>query len=207
MDAGKAMAILESLRNSVDESALIVAAFGALFSIASALYLTSRKISAEFKYRRTELSNLYSTNLLQKRLETYPDMWFYLSDYAKIMERFLDADGQSRVATIENLCEFSNNISIWDSKNGHLISANSAASSYALRDKIREIILNRQSQGDRGHITRNEYLSISEYLTRLEVSLRTDLGIYEVEKLEGRRVLRGYEDVSRTVGMKWPIGG
>ena len=59
------MTFLDNFPGNIDASALVIATVGALFSIASALYLTSRKIAAEMRYRRIELTNLYSENVLK----------------------------------------------------------------------------------------------------------------------------------------------
>ena len=84
---------LQSVAKNVDLSALIIATFGALFSIASALYLTSRKISAEIKYRRLDLTNLYSGGILAMRLSKYPGVWYHICAFDKIIQRFPDANG------------------------------------------------------------------------------------------------------------------
>lgn len=195
------MTVLQALRGSVDLSALIIAAMGALFSIASALYFTARKISAEFRFRRADLSNIYAQNILSERLKLYPQLWGVLSDYAKILEKRPKRDGELHTADVDSLLAFNHNISRWDSAHSFILSTNASIACFELLRTLREVLNGRSADQGAQPITRDEYLLISAGLTRLEVALRTDLGIYEIEKLEARKVLRGYAEVARHTGI------
>lgn len=195
------MTVLQALRGSVDLSALIIAAMGALFSIASALYFTARKISAEFRFRRADLSNIYAQNILSERLKLYPQLWGVLSDYAKILEKRPKRDGELHTADVDSLLGFNHNISRWDSAHSLILSTNASIACFELLRTLREVLNGRSADQGAQPITRDEYLLISAGLTRLEVALRTDLGIYEIEKLEARKVLRGYAEVARHTGI------
>jgi hypothetical protein len=195
------MTILQTLKDSVDISALTIALFGALFSIASALYLTARKISAEFRFRRADLSNIYAQNILSARLQRYPELWRYLSDYAKVLEKLPKRDGTLHTADLESLLRFNHDVSRWDSEHAFLLSTNAAGSCFRFLRTLREVLNGRSAAQGGQPITHDEYLVISEGLARLEVALRTDLGIHEIEKLEARKILRGYGEVARHTGI------
>ena len=142
------MTFLDNFTGNIDASALVIATVGALFSIASALYLTSRKIAAEMRYRRIELTNLYSENVLKQRLQAYPEIWSYVSEYEKIIHKFPSGDGSEPSANRENLLRFNCNISEWDNKYGILLSIKSAISLYRLRIAIRKILYNNKDVSD-----------------------------------------------------------
>jgi hypothetical protein len=190
------MGLLAALKSSVDVSALIIAAIGALFSIASALYLTSRKISAEFRFRRADLSNTYAENILGRRLELYPELWRHLSGYAKIARQLPAADGVKTAVDVNSLRQLHADISAWDSNNGLIMSANTANSCYAFRADLRRILEAHGGNAGSQALTKEERDLIIGHLARLEVALRTDIGIYEVEEFEGRRIVRGYRDIA-----------
>jgi hypothetical protein len=190
------MGLLAALKSSVDVSALIIAAIGALFSIASALYLTSRKISAEFRFRRADLSNTYAENILGRRLELYPELWRHLSGYAKIARQLPAADGVKTAADVNSLRQLHADISAWDSNNGLIMSANTANSCYAFRADLRRILEAHKGNAGSEALTKEERDLIIGHLARLEVALRTDIGIYEVEEFEGRRIVRSYRDIA-----------
>jgi hypothetical protein len=186
--------LLAALSNPVDISALLIAAIGALFSIASALYLTSRKISAEFRFRRADLSNTYAENLLIRRLELYPEIWRHLSAYAK---KFPKNKESKPDATVSILRQLHDNISEWDSNHGLIMSAHAAKSCHKFRTRMRRMLEARKESSDTELLTQDEHDIITENLAKLELALRIDIGVYEVEQLEARKIMLRYGDVSR----------
>jgi hypothetical protein len=193
-----------SLGESIDVSALLIAVVGALFSIASALYFTARKIGAEFRFRRADLANVYSESILATRLQLYPELWAYLASYGVLMEGFPEADGKQPVANVGSLLVFNKNILQWNNRHSFIFSTSSM---FACSDLMREVrrVLNKRGEVEGSQpITRDEYLILYRVITKLEVSLRTDLGLLEVEKLEARKIPFDYKDVSRQSGV--PMG-
>lgn len=186
--------MLAALNNSADISALIIAAIGALFSIASALYLTSRKISAEFRFRRVDLSNTYAENLLHRRLELYPEIWQHLSAYAKM---FPKGEESKSAASVSSLRQLHDNIRDWDSINGLIMSTHTAKSCHKFRSTMRRMLEARKDDSGTELLTKEEHETIRQNLAILELALRIDIGIYEVEQLEARKIMLRYGDISR----------
>lgn len=134
------MAILENLRNGIDASALFIASAGALFSIAAALYLTSRKISAEFRYRRVDLTTLYAENLLKRRLELYPKLWVLIGTYGKLLKNSPIYKDIEQTIDLEGLLHFGDDVTQWDNQNGLVLSTHSARACAHLQRAIRAIV-------------------------------------------------------------------
>jgi hypothetical protein len=186
--------LLALLNNPADISALVIAAIGALFSIASALYLTSRKISAEFRFRRADLSNTYAENLLLRRLELYPEIWQHLGAYGKKFPKDKENKPTANVSAMKQLHE---NISEWDSTNGLIMSTHTAKSCHKFRKALRQMLDARKEDSGTEFLTKEEHETIRDNLAILELALRIDIGIYEVEQLEARQIMLRYGDISR----------
>jgi hypothetical protein len=65
--------------------------------------------------------------------------------------------------------------------------------------------LERASANDDELITRDEFLRIEPAIKRLEIALRTDIGVYEVEEMEERKRLANYAEVIKHSRLKAPV--
>jgi hypothetical protein len=190
------MDLVTVLRSQIDTSALVIAAVGALFSIASALYLTSRKISAELRFRRVDLTALYAENLLKSRIELYPEIWNILNRYANVLRDFpLYRDGGS-TKNIDGLLKFSDEVSRWANENGLILSTHSARGFAHLRRAIRTIIDASDKNAD-SILGAREIKILDDHVRRFEIALRVDVGVYEVDKLESRKTAADYGTMNR----------
>lgn len=199
------MSLLETLRNGIEVSSLLVASVGALFSIASALYLTSRKISAELRYRRVDLTKLYSENLLKRRIEIYPALWAILGRYNKPLKGFLIYKSSMQNTNLDGLLQFSDDVSLWDSENGLILSTHSARACAHLRRALRAIVEAADKNGS-GALSDRETDLVIDRIRRLEIALRVDVGIYEVDKLEARKTSADYGTINRaTLGKNFEL--
>lgn len=200
------MDAFQNLANNVDVSALFIATFGALFSIASALYFTSRKISAEMKYRRLDLTSLYSGNILETRLLKYPGIWHHICAFDKILFRFPNDQGAAFTPTLGSLKIFNSQISRWDNENGLILSTSTAIVYERLRSAVRDVLVKRASESDDVVLAAEEISTLVSKMGRLELALRTDVGIYEVDRLEARFLHLSYDDVNfETLGRRYRV--
>jgi hypothetical protein len=200
------MDLLLNLKNNIDISALVIATIGALFSIASALYLTSRKISAELKYRRIDLTRIYAETLLKKRLDVYPVHWSHLSRYLKIIRDTSIRDKKLVIADVQSLYDVYEKIIVWNSDNALIFSDNTARASQRMREAICRILIEINAKKRSGPLTEEEKNEIIKSMARLEVAMRTDIGILEVDIFESRSIFISYGELrahidSRKLGM------
>lgn len=193
------MGTIAQLLPQMDVSALMIATFGALFSIASALYLTSRKISSEFKMSRYMLTHTYAQNVLSRRLDAYPEIWGYVCEYEKVVLGFPGALGEKRRCDINYLLSFNESVSQWDNRHGLLLSPNAGLACWKMRMVICEALENASLSSKDSSLPAIEIEKILKYSSRLEVALRTDIGVYEVDKLEERKKFKNYDEANRDI--------
>lgn len=101
------------------------------------------------------------------------------------------------------MLKFNQNISELDNKCCILLSIKSAISLYRLRVTIRRIIYKNRDLSDGSLLSKEDCAEVLKYGDRLEITLRTDVGIYEIDKSEGREIFKDYDNViSKTLGTK-----
>ena len=61
----------------------IIAFLGVIISIVETSRRSNKEINTEIQKLRSEIQQDYANKLLDKRLETYPRLYFLLSDFAK----------------------------------------------------------------------------------------------------------------------------
>jgi hypothetical protein len=186
---------------STDLFSVVIALLGVTVSLIGTLYLTNRKINAELRLRRIELTKAYAENLLKKRLECYPELYCMIGDYFKIADELsysISVPGVSEVNRLKTLYE---NINSWDSKNALLISNACAQSMYHARTKIRSVF-DRYQGLEAQAIGREERKNINDVLERVEIALKTDIGVYEIGEFESRPPIDAYSDLSRRYGSR-----
>lgn len=182
---------------SVDISSVIVAFITAAISIVGALYLTSRKINAELHLRRIELTRAYSETILKSRLEVYKELWHILSHNLKIIHGThyqQDLNGATDASKLNSLFE---KLSDWDSKNTLLLSKRSGYLIHQLRMQLLHMI--NLPAAESVIIDNREREKVIESLRKLEISIKTDLGIFEVDEFEARKTISGYSELNRSL--------
>jgi hypothetical protein len=192
------MDLLDNIRSSMDLSALVIAAVGALFSIASALYLTSRKITAELRYRRVDLTRIYSENILRKRLELYPELWFHICGYAKVLRNYSNNEYDLKDDT-DGLIKFQCRLAKWDNTNGLIFSTNSGVAYVIIQEILRDLADQAANRAIPAMLNEAERKVVLGAIKRCDLAMRTDIGIYEVDKLESRKIARTYREINREI--------
>ena len=189
------MDILLLLKNSIDLTSVAIALCGALLSVASALYLTSRKISAELRYRRVDLTTLYADKILAERLQHYPKLWLSMGRFDRVL---VGGPAEDVVPDAAVLLSFLKDVVAWDDAYGLLLSTNSARTCFHLRMKVHSVITSYNGP-EAKLLKEDDKKALLDYMSRLEIALRTDIGIYEVDKFESRPLTISYEDLNRDI--------
>ena len=204
------MNALSALFSGVDVSAVFVAVIGALFSIVSAIYISSRRIDAEFRYRRVELTKLYSENLLKERLRLYPGLWRMTSAYAKLLKAFPVYQDSHAAADRNSLRAFNDAVTQWDNENGLILSSKSARACFRLRRAVRDVLAKEdagaQDTKAAAALSNREADMLYEQLTQLEIALRVDIGVFEVDEHEARKAAASFAAINRDVLGEAPAG-
>jgi hypothetical protein len=167
-----------------------------LLPTVGALYLSKKKIDADFRMRRIELTRTYAENLLARRLEKYPGQWLLLSGYLKLLNGLVIESGNRKAGRIQDLYEFYEQINNWNSANALIFGTASVVASVNLRHGINRILLNIETEGRDGQqLAVEEIEQIKDLIRQLEITLRTDVGIIEVDEFEARRIAKSYAEI------------
>ena len=162
-------------------------------------WLTTRR---ELAKARRELTSTYAGKLLEVRLKVYPELYAALSDFIKHIEGGSEKYLAGQALTISDVQNLLTVIVAWDSKHALVLSDRAGRAIFDLRQHLVELITQRQS-------TREEAIAELETLDGLlgaaqevELALKVDLGIYEVELYEGRAPLDSYQKASEAIKHK-----
>jgi len=188
--------ILKLFSGHADLSSVAIAITGAVISIVGALYLSKRRIDADFRVRRIELTNLYAENLLKMRLDKYQEPWFYVSHYRKIINGlYLGDGGGKQVADLTNLLQLHVDMNNWNSKHSLIFSENTARASGNLRRTIQNILETTNNNQPNRELNTDEGRQVYDAMGRFEIALRIDIGILEVDDFENREIVRSYKEL------------
>ena len=169
-----------------NEIIVALIAFGGVFlSVVFSLITSLRLTKTELQKIRTELLQLYSDKLLDKRLDVYPRLYQLTSDFLKMIEF------ESEKFTQTKLREFRDELTKWDSEYAIFLSKNAGGKLYDFRKRIIEEFNNKKE----GELRSQDLInSLITQVEGLEVALKNDLGVYKVEYLDTDKKFASYRE-------------
>jgi len=145
-------------------------AFGSVvISVVISIFTSSRQTTNELNKLRTEIQQLYANKLLERRLETYPEIYNLLSELAKKLE--------SRNFTKDDLSNLHKEINALDSKSSILFSGHTSSIAARFRKYFTKLL----QQDDESFKPLETLKEIKNQVGEFELALKSDLGIYVVE--------------------------
>src|SRR3989442_3410995 len=184
---------------NVGITAGLIALGGVLASVIASVALALRATRIELEKTRQQLTSAYATRLIDARLPVYPKLYAFLSDFIKHIEGGSDKHMAGQALTIADLRDMLSKLVVWDSQHALLISDHAGRASFGFRQQLIQLIRAAQSN-DEGTLTSMEILrSLLVGAQQLEIALKVDLGIYEIEMYEGRDFYESYLKASQSV--------
>jgi hypothetical protein len=165
----------------------LIALGGVLISSAISWIISRRQVVAEVEHLRLEIQRSYATNLNNKRLGVYPNLYRLLNDYTLSI--------QTRSLSFENLRTFQHELSEWYSQNGLFLSARTNEVLYVLLRTIRGIA--RKSDiafANRLDSPEKRRRLITE-AWKLQIGLKNDIGVYQVEFYDPEKTFNSYDEI------------
>lgn len=146
--------------------------FVAFFSSIVSIYISKSSVKSEIS--KHQIGSIID-RLVAARLSCYPHLYNILSEFAKFLRRqSSDIDGNFHINI--HLKKYISAIDLWDSENSLLIGSNSIACIDRLRIFLNSIHLEKN-----GIISNDDRDFIIFCLSRLELSLKHEVGIFLVE--------------------------
>jgi hypothetical protein len=185
---------------SPDITAAMIAFVGVLASVGVSALLARWTAKNELNKARLELTSAYAAKLLDARLSAYPTLYAVLSDFIKHIEGGSPQFLQGVPIAASDIRQLLADLVSWDSKNSLLLSDRAGRVNFALRQYVISLVLflnNEQSQ--QALSTPAVIGPLHKHLAEMEVALKVDLGVYDVEHYEAREYYGTYREASEAI--------
>lgn len=174
-----------------------IALIGVIISVLISFFTSRRQANIEVEKLCTEIHQDFSLRLFEKRLEHYPDLYQYLSEFKKVI--------QYEEVTQERMVGFFKKKQEWDSRHSILFGSDTGKLLYHFRKEIFDLT-RRSNQDIQAYFNDLEtrHLFIQK-MAQLELSLKSELGIYSynspTDVRESKR-FRSYQEVTEFSGQR-----
>jgi len=147
----------------------VISIIGVLVSVTVSVIITRQQYKVEMEKIKKQLEQAYAKSLFDKRLETYPQLYYLLSGYNKTI--------QYKKQSVKNLLELRDAIDKWNSQYGFYFTGSTGTLSGTFRGYLREIL----AEGVKSKIREDDWKTIRRILSHFEKSLRSEVGITSIE--------------------------
>ncbi len=150
---------------------------GILLSAIMSLLISRNIVNTELKKLRYEMKKTYASKLLEARLNVYPTLYFLLSSFLK----------EARYKTIhkKTIETLLSQIDEWDSKNAILLGENSGRICYVFRENLWQLLHCTDEELKRNLSSTQFIEELRTEAQKLELAIKSDLGIYGVDLIDG----------------------
>ena len=175
----------------------IIAFLGVLLSVIIAHLSTKRTIRLEVDKTNKSIEQDYAKQILEKRLNVYPKIYFELSEF---MTLIFDHN-----PTVNELKQFVDNQNSLYSNYGVFLSAETADLHYRLCRYVIDIISKIEAKGNSEIKSEDRKNALRSNIQKVEIGLKKDLGIFIVEFQDGKRtekIEKNYNSLKQLVDKK-----
>jgi hypothetical protein len=159
---------------------------GVLISITISYFISKRSLKVEKEKINRQINQDYTIPLLQKRIEVYPEIYFKLSDFASIT--------YERTPTIEELELLAIELRQLAAKYAIFLSAQTENAFHNFRKFLNDVI-------KKIKIEKKLRKTSRDYIQRIEIGLKRDLGIFIVEfdDIKGTIIKESYRGIKNVL--------
>jgi hypothetical protein len=147
----------------------VISIIGVLVSVTVSVIITRQQYKVEMEKIKKQLEQAYAKSLFDKRLETYPQLYYLLSGYSKII--------QYKKQNVKNLLAFRDAIDKWNSQYGFYFTGFTGRLSGKFRGYLRILL----ADGVKSKIQEDDWKTIRKILHHFEVSIRSEIGVTTIE--------------------------
>lgn len=166
----------------------IIAFTGVVASVVASLFTSKRQADIEVQKLRAEIRQTYAGKLLEKRIDVYPALYKLLSDFDKMLR--LDKVSRSVVE------ELLRQIFEWDSENALIMSGYAGRILYEFRKLLMDWLQLPDNDFQRKFASSDEKWNRLQEVGKVELALKSDIGIYVVEFSDEKRSFGSYQEVA-----------
>ena len=167
--------------------AAAIAFVGVLISVVSSIAVSKIAAINDRNKIKQELHNSYSDKILSERIRTYPELYDIISTLAKNIYdgSFKETGHLSRVReAIRN----------WDGKNAIFMSGQTQHDMWRFRTTFDDFTADFDKVDEESQMQNLEEVWSS--LVRLEISLKSDIGIFVLDEYDGKETFVDYRELN-----------
>lgn len=172
----------------------LIAFAGVFLSLVISYVTSTRQANIETGKLRTEIEQKFGYKLFEKRLEVYPELYRYLSDFIKEIQ-FGKVDHSALERFFSQFLE-------WDSRYSIFFSGSTGEIVYKFRLQIAELMTKTNNELEELYSTSNSLRELRHSVQELELCLKNELGIYAFEsptEVKNFKRFRSYQEVTENV--------
>jgi len=183
------------IKEAVSLFTVLVPLFSVIVSVFTSVAFTRREI----KKARQQLTSTYAEKLLDARLAAYPNLYAVLSGFIKHIEGGSEKYMAGQSLTVSDARSLLAAIIPWDNQNALYLSDRAGRAIFDLRQQLINIVKEISSTGDGDILSGKTLDSLLYGAQQLELALKVDLGVYEVELYERRTSISSYLHASALI--------
>lgn len=154
--------------------AILIPVVTVIISVIASVIVATMKNRTEMAKIYRELDNRFAGSLFDKRVETFPELYYLLSDYLKTL--------QYRKNNVENLIEFKQALDEWCSKHSIFFTHPTARIESILRDWL-QVVLSKKENA----LNKKDWDTIFSLIEAFMLSMRSEIGNIDTDPL-GRTI-------------------
>jgi len=161
-----------------------ISVLGVIISVMVSVMITRQQNKVELEKITRQLEQAYAKSLFDKRLETYPQLYYLLSSYSKTI--------QYNQQNVKNLLELRDAIDDWNSQYSLFFTGSTGKLSGTFRGYLRTIL----AEGPKSKIRDEDWKNIRRILYHFEKSIRSEIGVSTIEPVSR---VEGIEEVYKFI--------
>jgi len=148
----------------------IIAGAGVLLSASISFATGRRQARIETDKMRANLQNEFGARVFEKRLDTYPQYYMFISDYIKMINW--------GVVTRDGIAELLETMQNWDSRNAIFLGAAAHKSCSELRHHLRDLLDLSDDEVRTMFSGADQRADLKSRMQQAELALKEELGIF-----------------------------
>ena len=161
-----------------------ISVLGVIISVMVSVIITRQQNKVELEKITRQLEQAYAKSLFDKRLETYPQLYYLLSNYGKTI--------LYKKQNVKNLIELRDAIDQWNSKYSLYFTGPTGKLSGTFRSYLKTIL----AKGSKSKIRDEDWKNVRRILYHFEKSIRSEIGVSTIEPVSN---VEGIEEVYRFI--------
>lgn len=166
----------------------LIAFTGVVFSGLISWVVSRSQVATKIQSIRYEIQQVYAAKLHEERIQVYPELYGRLAEFTECI--------QAHNLSVEWLKDFYIDLCKWDAANAIFLSGHSNGLAYRFRRLIKQISITSSNALENRLADPEKRLQLIRKAWELEVALKNDIGIFQVEFYDPDVQIETYGDLA-----------